>query len=137
MGSGPQLATSDRHSSPVRARDRLQPLWHGADDEKSIGFSGSLLALHVILGTLLVIFWINLVVLSVRARMRFPVILSSLILACLLGAWAGGEGFTQKVQAGFSMSMDILTAVALTLLCTAINIRKLSASASSSAPASN
>jgi len=79
---------------------------------KSISvFSSPLLALHVIL------------------------ILSSLSLACLLGAWASGSEFTQKGQTGFSMSMAMLAGVAL--LCAAINIRMLSAPASSSAPANS
>jgi hypothetical protein len=96
---------------------------------KSIGFfSSPLLALHVILGTLVVLTAIYVVVLSVRARMRFPVIASSLALACLLGAWASGSEFTQKGQTGFSMAMAMLTGVAL--LCTAINIRMLSAPSS-------
>jgi Kef-type K+ transport system membrane component KefB len=64
----------------------------------------------------------------VRARMRFPVIASSLALACLLGAWASGSEFTQKGQTGFSMAMAMLTGVAL--LCTAVNIRMLSAPSS-------
>ena len=103
---------------------------------KSIGaFSSPLLALHVIFGTLVVLTAVFVVVMSVQARMRFPIIGSSLALACVIGAWLSGSEFTQKGETGFSMSMAMLTGVAV--LCTAINIKVLSAPASSSTRASN
>lgn len=90
-------------------------------------FSSPLLALHVILGTLLVITGIIMVVQSVRSKVRPSVILSSITLACILGAWASGDEFVQKGQAGLSMSMAMLAGVAM--LCSAINIWVLSSRA--------
>jgi hypothetical protein len=87
-------------------------------------FSSPLLALHVILGTLLVITGIILVVLSARTKMRLPVILSSITLACILGAWASGDEFVQKGQTGLSMSMAMLAGGAM--LFAAINMWVLS-----------
>ena len=104
-------------------------------------FSSPLLALHVILGTLIVLTGIYMVILSVRARIRVAVILSSLAWVCVIGAWASGNEFIQKGQNGFSMSMAMFAGVAI--LFATINVKILSdaaassASARSSAPTSN
>jgi hypothetical protein len=104
-------------------------------------FSSPLLALHVILGTLIVLTGIYMVVLSVRSRIRIAVILSSLAWVCVIGAWASGNEFIQKGQSGFSMSMAMFAGAAI--LFAVINVKILSdaanssASAATRAPASN
>lgn len=104
-------------------------------------FSSPLLALHVILGTLIVLTGVYMVILSVRSRIRVAVILSGLAWVCVIGAWASGSAFIQKGQSGFSMSMAMLAGAAI--LFAVINVKILgdaanrSASAASNAPASS
>jgi hypothetical protein len=86
-------------------------------------FSSPLLAVHVAVGTLLVLAAIYLVVVAVRARLR-PVVITSVIgLLAVIAAWVSGSAFVEKGQNGFSMAMAVLTGVAL--LCYAANVRVL------------
>jgi heme A synthase len=88
---------------------------------KSVGmFSSPLLAIHVIMGILLVIAAVMLVVRAVQARHR-PVIVTSVIgLLVILGAFGAGSSFTQDGNDGASLGMAVLAAVAM--LCYAWNL---------------
>ncbi|HEX9541281.1 MAG TPA: hypothetical protein VGA04_24205 [Streptosporangiaceae bacterium] len=91
---------------------------------KQVGlFSSPLLAVHVIVGTLLVLAAIYLVIAAVRARIRLAVIMSVIGLLSILAAWVTGSAFAQKGASGFSMAMGVMTAVAL--LCYMVNVRVL------------
>lgn len=81
---------------------------------KSVAISSSpLLATHVILGTLLILFAIYLVFASIRAGMRIAVVTSVIALLSIIAAWLSGSSFARSGASGASMSMAVLTAVAL------------------------
>ena len=88
---------------------------------KSVGmFSSPLLAIHVIMGILLVIAAIMLVVRAIQAR-HTPSITTTIIgLLAILGAFGAGSSFTQNGSNGASLGMALLTAVAM--LCYAANL---------------
>jgi heme A synthase len=88
---------------------------------KSVGmFSSPLLAIHVILGILLVIAAIMLVVRAVQAR-HTPTIATTVIgLLVIIGAFGAGSAFTQDGNDGASLGMAVLAAVAM--LCYAANL---------------
>ena len=89
--------------------------------DKKLGlFSSPLLALHVIVGTLLVFAAIYLVVRAVKARIRLTVITSVIGLLSLITAWVTGSAFAQKGGNGLSLAMGMMTAVAL--LCYLVNV---------------
>jgi hypothetical protein len=89
---------------------------------KKVGiFSSGLLAVHVILGTLLIVIAIYLVVITIKATIRLALITSVIGLLSLLGAWVTGSAFTQKGGDGYSMAMGVLTAAAM--LCYLLNVR--------------
>lgn len=96
-------------------------------------FSNPLLAVHVILGTLIVLTSIGLVVVSVRTKLRYPRILSILALVCVIGAWASGSTFITKATNGYSMSMAMFAGAAI--LCLAVNVWMLSGMAAGMAAA--
>jgi heme A synthase len=88
---------------------------------KSVGlFSSPLIALHVILGILLVIAAITLVVRAVQARHRPTIATTSAGLLVILGAFGAGSSFAQDGSDGASLAMALLTAVAM--LCYAANL---------------
>jgi len=88
---------------------------------KSVGmFSSPLLAIHVIMGILLVIAAIMLVVRAVQARHRPTIITTVAGLLVILGAFGAGSSFTQDGNNGASLGMALLTAVAM--LCYAANL---------------
>jgi heme A synthase len=88
---------------------------------KSVGmFSSPLLAIHVILGILLVIAAIMLVVRAVQAR-HTPTIATTVIgLLVIIGAFGAGSAFTKDGNDGASLGMAVLAAVAM--LCYAANL---------------
>jgi heme A synthase len=88
---------------------------------KSVGmFSSPLIAVHVILGILLVIAAIMLVVRAVQARHRPSIATTSAGLLVILGAFGAGSSFAQDGSDGASLAMALLTAVAM--LCYAANL---------------
>jgi heme A synthase len=88
---------------------------------KSVGmFSSPLLAIHVILGILLVIAAAVLVFRAVQAKSR-PALATSIIgLVAIIGAGISGGQFAQNGAEGASLGMAIATAVAM--LCYAANL---------------
>jgi heme A synthase len=88
---------------------------------KSVGmFSSPLLAIHVILGILIIIAAIMLVVRAVQAR-HTPTIATTVIgLLVILGAFGAGSSFVKDGNNGASLGMAVLTAVAM--LCYAANL---------------
>ena len=88
---------------------------------KSVGmFSSPLLAVHVILGILLVIAAIMLVVRAVQARHAPTVATTVAGLLVILGAFGAGSSFTKDGSNGASLAMAVLAAVAM--LCYAANL---------------
>ena len=88
---------------------------------KSVGmFSSPLIAVHVILGILLVIAAIMLVVRAVQARHRPSIATTSAGLLVILGAFGAGSSFAQDGSDGASLAMALVTAVAM--LCYAANL---------------
>jgi heme A synthase len=88
---------------------------------KSVGmFSSPLLAVHVILGILLVIAAIMLVVRAVQARHTPSIATTVLGLLVILGAFGAGSSFTRDGNNGASLGMAVLAAVAM--LCYAANL---------------
>ena len=83
------------------------------------------LAVHAGLGLLLLLGSIALVVRAVAARTGFFMVTSVVSLLAVLGAAGSGAAFVNSGQDGASLSMGLLTAVAL--LCQLINLFRLSA----------
>jgi len=81
---------------------------------KPIGmFSSPLLAVHVVLGVLLIVAAIMLVVRAVQAKLA-PLIVTSVIgLVVILGAFGAGSAFAGSGSDGASLAMALLTAVAM------------------------
>jgi hypothetical protein len=81
---------------------------------KSIGlFSSPDLALHVVLGILLVLAAIGQLVQTIRARHALSLWLSAVGLLSILGAGFAGLGFTGNGANGASLGMSLAFAVAL------------------------
>lgn len=88
---------------------------------KSVGmFSSPLLAIHVIMGILIIIAAIMLVVRAVQARHQPTIITTVVGLLVILGAFGAGSSFTRDGSNGASLGMAVLTAVAM--LCYAANL---------------
>lgn len=88
---------------------------------KSVGmFSSPLLAIHVILGILLIIAAIMLVVRAIQARHTPSIATTVAGLLVILGAFGAGSSFTRDGSNGASLGMALLTAVAM--LCYAANL---------------
>jgi hypothetical protein len=89
---------------------------------KSVGlFSSPLLAIHVILGILLVIAAAMLVFRVVQARAGTALLVTSIVgLVAILGAAGAGSSFAQNGADGASLGMAIGTAVAM--LCYTVNL---------------
>jgi hypothetical protein len=107
---------------PGRSRPAaLHPVRDDADHEQADRpFSSPLLALHVIVGTLLVFAVIYLIAGAVRARIRLTVITSAIGLLSLIAAWVTGSAFAQTGGPGHSMAMGVMTAAALA--CYLVNV---------------
>ena len=81
---------------------------------KSVGlFSSPDLALHVILGILLFLAAVMQVVRAVPTRHRLAISLSAVGLVAIIGAGSAGLGFAGNGDAGSSLGMALLFAVAL------------------------
>jgi cation transport ATPase len=81
---------------------------------KSIGwFSNGWLALHVVLGILLLLAGIGLVVQAMRASNGLAKAMSWVGLAGIVGAFAAGSSFTHDGSNGASLGMSLAFAVAL------------------------
>ena len=88
---------------------------------KSVGmFSSPLLAIHVIVGILLVIAAVMLVVRAVQARHAPSVATTVAGLLVIIGALGAGSAFAKDGSSGASLGMAVLTAVAM--LCYAANL---------------
>ena len=88
---------------------------------KSVGmFSSPLLAIHVILGILLILAAIMLVVRAIQARYTPSIATSVAGLLVILGAFGASSSFAQDGSNGASLGMALLTAVAM--LCYAANL---------------
>ena len=86
----------------------------GPSPGKSVGmFSSPVLALHVILGILLLIAGIGQLIRAVGTRHRLAVIMSAVGLLGVLGAFFAGLGFIGNGAAGASLGMSLAFAVAL------------------------
>ena len=83
------------------------------------------LALHAALGLLLLAGSIALVARALAARDRFFIVTTAVSLLAVLGAAGSGAAFVNNGQDGASLTMGLLTAVAL--LCQLINLFRLSA----------
>src|ERR1700761_3910296 len=88
---------------------------------KSVGmFSSPLLAIHVILGILLIIAAIMLVVRAIQARYTPSIATTVAGLVVILGAFGAGSSFARDGSNGASLGMALLTAIAM--LCYAANL---------------
>jgi len=88
---------------------------------KSVGmFSSPLLAIHVIMGILIVIAAIMLVARAAQARHRPTIVTNVIGLLVILGAFGAGTSFTKDGSNGASLGMAVLAAVAM--LCYAVNL---------------
>jgi hypothetical protein len=85
--------------------------------------NGPLLALHAVLGVLLILAAIDLLVRAVRARHRVVIVVSAIGLLAIAGAAGNGIAFLSNGQNGSSMGMAIAGCVAL--LCYAVCLRVL------------
>jgi hypothetical protein len=88
---------------------------------KSIGmFSSPLLAIHVVLGILIILAAVMLVFRAVQSRIS-PVAATSVIgLLAVLGAFGAGEAFANNGASGASFGMTLATAIAMA--CYAVNL---------------
>jgi hypothetical protein len=88
---------------------------------KSVGmFSSPWLALHVVMGILLVITAIMQVVRTMKLHQRIATVMSWAGLVAIIGAWAAGEAFISNGADGASLGMSLAFAVALA--CYVVNI---------------
>jgi heme A synthase len=89
---------------------------------KSIGmFSSPLLAIHVVLGILIIVASAFLVFRAVQAKIGAPVLGASVVgLLAVLGAAGAGSAFTSNGANGASLGMALATAIAM--LCYAANL---------------
>jgi hypothetical protein len=88
---------------------------------KSIGmFSSPLLAIHVILGILLIVAAVVLVFRAVQFKVPAVIAASVIGLVAVLGAASAGSAFTSDGADGASLGMAIGTAIAM--LCYAVNL---------------
>ncbi len=71
------------------------------------------LALHALLGTLLIVTAVSVVVRAALVRQAAPVVLGCVALLAILAAWFSGTKFVSDAANGASFSMAIATAVAL------------------------
>ena len=96
---------------------------------KSIGLFSSLdLALHVILGILLVIAAVGQLVRTIRIRHSLSIWMSAVGLVAILGSGFAGLGFTHNGASGASLGMSLAFAVALA--CYVVLVFALPSSAS-------
>jgi len=88
---------------------------------KSVGmFSSPLLAIHVVLGILIILAAIMLVIRAVQAKARPVLVVSVVGLVAVLGAFGAGESFAHDGANGASFGMALATAIAMA--CYAVNL---------------
>jgi hypothetical protein len=93
----------------------------GPASSRPVGmFSSPLLAIHVIVGILLIIAAVMLVVRAIQARYAPSIATTVAGLLVILGAFGAGSSFTRDGSSGASLGMALLTAVAM--LCYAANL---------------
>ena len=131
----PTPATEDRPAVPAKAANRIRMASFGAltmliiqfvlgaaygvygtapTSTKSVGmFSSPLLAVHVIMGILLVIAAVMLVVRAIQAKATVVIATTVVALLAILGAFGAGSSFTHDGSDGASLGMTILGAVAM------------------------
>jgi hypothetical protein len=85
--------------------------------------NGPLLALHAVVGLLLILAAIDLLIRAIRVRHRLVIGASALALGAIVAAAVNGVFFLKNAQAGSSMGMAMSTAVAM--LCYALCLRVL------------
>ena len=85
--------------------------------------NGPLLALHTVLGLLLIIAAIDLLVRAILARHRVVIVVSAVGLLAIIAAAGSGVAFLRDGQNGSSMGMAIAACVAT--LCYAVCLRVL------------
>src|ERR1700726_1246149 len=102
---------------------------------KSVGlFSSPDLALHVILGILLVIAALGQLIRAIAVRHRLSVWMSAIGLVAILGAGFAGLGFAGNGASGASLGMSLAFAIALA--CYVVLVFALPSPASVSSPGS-
>jgi len=90
---------------------------------KPIGmFSSPLLAIHVILGILLILAAIDLLVRAIRASLTPAVVTSAVGLLAIIAAAGAGSGFTRDGANGASFGMALATGIAM--LAYLMNLRQ-------------
>jgi hypothetical protein len=102
----------------VPARDHGGGLMAGIGRAFSNGPAA--LAAHAGLGLLIVLGSVVLVIRAAQSRHRAAVVTSAISLLAVAGAAAGGAAFVNTAAAGASLSMALLTGVAL--LCQVVNL---------------
>ena len=86
--------------------------------------NGPLLAIHAVLGLLLIIAAIDLLVRAIRAHHRPVTVVSAIGLLAIIGAASNGISFLSSQQNGPSLGMTVATGVAI--LCYGLALRFLS-----------
>jgi hypothetical protein len=95
----------------------------GAAFGKAMSNGPAALAVHTGIGLLLVLNVVSVLVLAVRTRLRVVMISAVVGLVSVVGAAFSGAGFVDSGAAGASMTMAVLTGVALA--CYAVNLYAL------------
>jgi hypothetical protein len=107
---------------------------HGAGLAVAVGRAltsqPAVLATHTVLGLLMLVAGISVLVRAIRARHRRAIAASAAGLAAIIAAAFSGAAFVSNEQAGASMSMAVLTGVAL--LCYLANLVMVAPAAVSS-----
>jgi hypothetical protein len=70
-------------------------------------------ALHALLGTLLIVTAVSVVVRAARARQAAPVVIGCVALLAILAAWFSGTKFVSDAANGASFGMAVATGIAL------------------------
>lgn len=86
----------------------------------AIGSGPISLALHAIVGTLLVLAGISVIIRAVGSRTVLQIVLASLGMLALLGAWTAGSGFVGHQVDGASFGMALDSGVAVLAYSTAL-----------------
>jgi len=84
--------------------------------------NGPLLALHSVLGVLLILAAIDLLVRSIMAAHRVAIVTSAIGLIAILGAAFNGIGFLKNGHAATSLGMALATAVAMLCYAVALSV---------------
>lgn len=93
---------------------------------RALSHPPAVLAIHAVLGLLLLVAAVNVLSRAIRARQRPAIMASATGLAAIAGAALSGATFVDQGRPGASMAMAVLTAVAL--LCYLLNLFTLGTS---------